>query len=985
MSIPNNRHALHSHDHPKLSSSIESISPTFGPSFLPSPTSYDKGSKLETLSELTSSSRVVLNKNPNRSELPIKELSDLKLRRVTFALDKLSDDPPQQIPSRRPKRGNVVVVEDLNRAEPLRLLLGITNENKQEESKYDEKEIAIIRATQRKSLEESEKHAQEAHRAAQRIAYEVSNFKNKNARRGSLFGSSFNGAEDIDDVISHGISNLEIDKPIHLHEHHFENEITNNEDLHIKISLESIYTRCCHLREILPIPATLKQLKNKTAPLQTLKLLNPKPTLIDVYSFSDFIAIVPIKILIFDNVTMTTEMLQIILSSILNSTSIEKLSLRNVPIDSKGWKFLCKFLSRNKSISRLDISQQKIKSDLNKDQIRSEMDWNLFINTLNLRGGLEELIINGCRLSLANFTNLIENGASIKTKRLGIAQMDLSLDHLKVLTNWISSDESNQLEGLDLGFNNLNGKLKPLIKKISSAMNLQSLSINSTSLENVEDIALFIRSLSKFPNLRFLDLSNLKQIFPGVLPYLNKYLPRFASLRRLHLDYNEFSTKSISIFAEIIPKCPSLIHVSITGSSTISYSAAAALYSAVKSSSTLLNLDLDYDLIDEKINSRIAICLMRNMERSLNNDKFINQSGSKDDHVDDTHDDILFDGSLIAETAGKIIDKISSNKLKEAEDDEFTEKFLQKHFLDKIKTSREKINKTIDSLLQKRDDQHVQLSLQEKETLLRFYFLENSLAKISELFKSLDHGKFQETLQQHHQQQQKQQTPQPSSNQLNTVASANVPHQMVLEMSEGKETPIDVATGRPILLRSVSQTSMQAKKQEEEEGEFHRWGFFVQQQRHILPITTEQPVPVPPTIHEVQPQGQEQEQEKQQIQSEEVEQSKQPAFIVPKLPSGEEIREAVIKAKGIDSISSLIDSVNNETFNLNAIYPNIKENERARQSALSDEQLNNPLLHPNHDAKSLSDEECTSDNGILVVDEAYDKILNDLSRVRSNK
>ena len=93
----------------------------------------------------------------------------------------------------------------------------------------------------------------------------------------------------------HVANDVSVDGPLHVHEQHFEDEIHTEGGT---VSLETIYTRCCHLREILPIPATLRQLKNKTAPLEVLKMLNPKPTLIDVLSFSDFIAIT-LSILLF--------------------------------------------------------------------------------------------------------------------------------------------------------------------------------------------------------------------------------------------------------------------------------------------------------------------------------------------------------------------------------------------------------------------------------------------------------------------------------------------------------------------------------------------------------------------------------------------------------------------------------------------------------------------------------------------------------------
>jgi len=968
MSIPNTPKSSVPSTPKSLPASVDSMSPTSG-LLLGSLAQQDQKSNPSQSPQ----ERIILNKNPNRSQLPIKNLSNIRLRRVTFALDKLPDDPPQQIPSRRPKKGNVIVVEDLVSG-PSKLNVGITNESQTESKKYDDKELKMVMESQRKALEEAEKHAQEAHFAAKRIANEVKLYKQNNNKKSPIEKQQ----EEDEDAVDVGVSNLEIDKPIHLHEHHYEEE---EHQIDEDIPLELIYTRCCHLREILPIPATLKQLKNKHSPLTTLKMLNPKPTLIDVYSFSDFIAIVPIKNIIFDNVTMNTEMFKVVLSSLINSTTIEKLSLKNVPIDEIGWKYLCKFLSRNKNISKLDISQMKVKTDLPLSQHRSEMDWSLFINTLSLRGGLSELILNGCKLSTLDFCRLIDEGISISTKRLGLVSMGLDFDQIKKLSSWITA-EGSTCEGIDLGFNDLSidNNLKPIVKKLANNKNpkLAHISFNSTNLSNVEDSALLIRSLSNLENLNFLDLSNLKLIFPGIMPYLNKYLPRFPNLKRLHLDSNELSTKSFSILSGIIPKCVKLIHLSIMNQSTISYAAAATLYSAIKSSKTILNLDIDYDLIDEKISSRIAVCLMRNMESSMNGDSY---------HHLDSYDDILFDGTLIAETAGKLLEKFNTHEI---ENDEFSKKFLKKKFLNKINESRGNINKTIDELLTKQDQKL--LSLQEKEDLLRFYFLDDSLLKILDIFQNLNDEPSQQ--------------------------SDVQPHQMATELTEGKETAIDVATGKPILLRSVSQTSMQAKKQEEEEGEFHRWGFFVQQQRQLYPndkLEHHPPQPQSPSPQQYRIPQSPQQQKQQQVSQQQQQQQQYPTSIPApqitapnqqdlstwaKLPSGEELRDAVIKAKGINSINDLIENVNGHRFNLDKIYPTIQESKESSGGYF-------PVIGSNtNGTATATGTGSTTGSGInsgigsgattggdisedsedyQEVDEVYDKLLNSLQKVRSNK
>lgn len=164
------------------------------------------------------------------------------------------------------------------------------------------KEYILALENQKLALREAAKHQQEAHFAANRIAFEVANFKTASDAGGKLTEKSSEGTitkqrEEVsppnieadreleNNKLAENLSKAGIDKPIHMHEHYFKepdqdkyqdgHSIENNE-----VTLDVIYTRCCHLREILPIPSTLRQVKDKTAPLQILKFLNPKPTLI---------------------------------------------------------------------------------------------------------------------------------------------------------------------------------------------------------------------------------------------------------------------------------------------------------------------------------------------------------------------------------------------------------------------------------------------------------------------------------------------------------------------------------------------------------------------------------------------------------------------------------------------------------------------------------------------------------------------------------
>lgn len=1012
-----------------------------------------------------SASRVILNKNPNKNKIPLKELADVDLKRVNFAIDKLEYDPQQQIPSRRPKKGNVLIPEELL-APPPRLSLGISlndgNKTNEQTPKYSEKELSMAVEAQKRALIEAEKHAEEAHISAKRIAYEVSQYKSKyNVHNQPILENDENETTGVELELEERSADdgerkaIEIDKPLHMHENNFDDEaLVPIGDL----TLEQIYTRCCHLREILPIPATIKQLKNKTKPLSVLKLLNPKPTLIDILSFSDFISIVPITTIIFDNVTMTTEMLKHILSSLVNNNALEKLSLRNVPIDELGWKYLCKFLARNQSIKKLDISQQRIKADLKPNLIRTSMNWDLFIDCLTIRGGIEELVLNGCKLLDETFKNLIEKAVTINTYRLGIASCDLNTLKTDIVCQWLKNPKCKCV-GVDVAFNDLSqGQLKYFTECFDSGNdNLIFFSLYQTNLSNVTEVTELLKSLSKVKSLRFLDLSSLPDLFPGIISKLNTFLPKFQNLKRIHFDLNDLSSASIIALTEILPKINGLLHVSFLGNRNINSSVAASIYGAIKKSKTIHTLDIDYDLINDELNQRIAFYLMRNMDHIIHLDSG-SSTGKGDSKTNTEEEELMFDGSLLMETAEKLLAENEKNNSTKIEDIKVN-KIISDALIERTRELRGGVHKTIDTLFDKRNKGT--LSLEGKESLLRFCLLDSSLEKLVHLFEehasknpvvmtpsdsvdttnastptivepshsgsiqllnkkdnSIDAklGESRLMRKSHpiielgdkllHQSSSELITSGPILSPRNTETlnklgffpqvseSSNFqPHQVVVESnSDGKSVPIDNLTGRPVLMRSISQTSTHAKEQELEEGEFHRWGYFMQHRNNSsndlddlskevtksTTISSTDPISVP---------------ELQKLEEDKKLDSKSlPTLNV--LPSGNELRDAIIKAKGIESITELIDKINNNRVSLDKIY---SITDKAQQAELlqqfeklkmeQDKQKNaekgyqEKIDDDNESIDSMGEE----DQVDAVVDEVYDKLLNDAERVRSNK
>ncbi|KAG7895339.1 hypothetical protein KL936_000047 [Ogataea polymorpha] len=940
-------------------------------------------------------------------------LENIHFKRVTFSLQDLPDDPQQQIPSRRPRRGNVLIPEDLSLPPP-KLSIGITdnlnNQTKDEPRKVDENLLRQAMERHQAALVESRKHAQEAHQAALRIAKEVNSYK-----KHYKLAKDRDDEDDEDDWEARKYDELrkglDIDTPLHQHVNYFGEESEDHTDEHPEelseaqknktndeLPLDLLYTRCCHLREILPIPATLKQLKQKTRPLHVLKMLNPKPTLIDVLSFSDFLAIAPIMTVIFDNVTLDNQMVKIILVSLSKSTTLEKLSFRNVAFDKQGWTWICKFLTVNKSISKLDLSQQRIKPETPIQFYRSEMDWDLFTQSLIIKGGIEELVINGCKLSTAQFKNLVNNGLRLKTRRLGLASTNLDVDKVGILAEWISSPD-NTCIGIDIAVNDLTSQvLAPFEKVFATKMDNVKLfffSLNQTNV-TVDDCAKLIELLSTCKTLRFLDLGNNPQLFPGILPTLTEYLPKFPDLRRIHFEFCNLSEAAIIQLCLTFQKCPKLLHVSLLGNENINQRTAASLYISVKNSN-IYNLDIDYDGLGDEVSSKIAFYLMRNMEKFLNKDLT---------HSREEEEDLIFDGSLLTKTAEALLE---SNQAKNADENQIISNAL----VEKTVRLRSEIHKTMNRLFEARANG--KLSLEGKETLLRFCLLDDSLESIIHIFSEQEHKSEDtdkkatlpdapgvltrpELIKKLSSHRASQKLPMHCSSSDVIVAGPIVsPNQVAFEPVNGpisedaaphsvvvdaNSQPIDHLTGKPVLMRSGSQTSIHAKELEEEEGEFHKWGFFVQKHDSDAPL----PIPIGKT------------QDKPQLK-------------VSNIPSGTELRQAVMKAKGIESVSDLINKINVDSSKLSLIYEPSSDTEQ--QGNHNDAQTSSAVpsiavspqttanatpvatVKPRSETSISEQEEPQSPVSVNSMDayfvqdheaeEIYEKLLDNVAKVRSNR
>lgn len=955
----------------------------------------------------------------------LKRLSKEPIRRVRFAVDKIDSDPPQQLPSRNPRPGNILIPQEMIGATPL-ISVGISSSktpaaNGDAAAKdasgnapaspatpttpgakftKDSKEYKIALEHYNRSLRESQRRQIESHEAAEVVAKEVRGYKFSPLKK-IRSNDSQAGADDADVKIDSSVmsSIVDIDKPTNTADAHpFKNmdsdaadaepnSPTSNKSALEDMTLDVIYTRCCHLREILPIPSTLRQVKGKTAPLHVIKFLNPRPTLIDILSFCDFISIVPIHMVIFDNVALTSEMLRIVLSSVVNSKVLEKLGLRNVVINPQDWTFFCKFLLQNKSLIKLDISQTKTRSEQDLSTYRENMNWTLLADVLASRKGraLEELLLNGIKVSYIPLEEFMEvltifgkrnHGRS--KQRLGMAMTDLGVDHLKNMFNWMSQ---YTIQGVDLAFNNLEPLMKPIIDKLSllNYDHLEYFTLNSTELTDIDTATKLLRALSLLPNLQFLDMSNIPALFPGIFPALNDLLPKFKQLKRIHLDNNNMDDKQLTLLCNILVKCKTLSHISLlaTGAQAhaplekiptapdnagpdgrrppamapagedkstmfIKSSLWGQYYSLANELPNLLSLDINYDSIPDELQSRIALCLMRNMKTTMDSTFQIDELTSQDE--------LLFDGSLLTDTADQVLQRLEEKGETPGvanTDMDASRKYMLKKYIEKLDNVLKKTQITIDLMLEK--SKADELPMQEKENLLRLLLLKRNLSNIMEILLDVPKdgsagsggsttsggaaidGQTQpvssfdnagDTIMTPTTPYARPDLRHMDSSRLLTQAVGTVAQREELRAHDREEKEvdlqrphlmatdsgrvIDVLTGRQVLHKSSSNTSLASKRQEQEEGELHKWGSFRQRTSRLNgdqpPIEPSPATPPPTSTTPPAPS------------------SKDKPKILPRIPTGEELRNAIMEAKGIDSIDELIKRVSDNKSELESIY-----------------------------------------------------------------
>lgn len=445
-----------------------------------------------------------------------------------------------------------------------------------------------------------------------------------------------------------------------------------------------IYRRCCQLRETPILKRISDQLSNPEAAalsapgtVTTLDLTGSRLQLADVVTLSDWLAVVPVKKLFLDDADLNDEKVRVILAGLLaakvpeagrrrKSSSgevkvggdlneerygfVKKLVLKNNPkITADGWRHIALFLYMCKSIMALDVSMIPFPSPSHQpatqtptgspaspgDQKAASKDVaEILSKAISERLGgstLEELLLSECSLSSSNIRKIVDGAVICGVQRLGLAGNNIDDDGIEHIVHYI---KSGVCQALDLGGNTLRDSISRLTECFTKDCPLWALSVADCDL-TPESLRVLFPALGNLPNFMFLDLSHNHDLFSNSLSLclLRKYMPQFKKLKRIHLTDVSLSQADVIGIAEIIPECPVIAHVDITGNPQISALAAAtteeeqeeaaAVYAsltlAAKVSRTIVQLGVDVpgpesnEVVKALAKQVIAYCL-RNMQ-----------------------------------------------------------------------------------------------------------------------------------------------------------------------------------------------------------------------------------------------------------------------------------------------------------------------------------------------------------------------------------
>ncbi|KAK5683427.1 Microtubules assembly and stabilization protein [Elasticomyces elasticus] len=343
-----------------------------------------------------------------------------------------------------------------------------------------------------------------------------------------------------------------------------------------------IYRRCCQLRETPILKRITEQLMSPTCTLPSepgvvncLDLTGSRLQLADVTTLGDWLAVVPVRVLKFEDADLNDEGVRCILAGLLaakrpmvskrrsvqprhrqlaqggavggrheeRSGVIEKLNLKHNPrITRVGWKHIGLFVYMCRSLKAVDLSMNAFPETLavsavhpvigsagagaggkvgatlapTRSETRETDAAEIFAKCLAERVGgsrLEELQVSECGFSAEQVRKIVDGAVMCGISRLGLAGNHLDDEGLGYVMGYF---RSGVCHGLDLGGNDMHGRLQMVADAIreggkKGGLPVWGLSLAGCNLHS-EDLRVLFPALAKLPDFRFIDLSHNREL-----------------------------------------------------------------------------------------------------------------------------------------------------------------------------------------------------------------------------------------------------------------------------------------------------------------------------------------------------------------------------------------------------------------------------------------------------------------------------------------
>lgn len=373
-----------------------------------------------------------------------------------------------------------------------------------------------------------------------------------------------------------------------------------------------LYAQCCKVYRTDPAPEISEQFNARgppSAPFEgprSLEIRNVKLTYSGAMALADCLGLPltgkHLTEVVLDNCGLTDNTLQLLLSCLYSSSSLERLEVINNPdLTVLSMRRAICYLCLSPQISRFNCSGPQFDTEsarlltavLSEDKIRA----------------IKELGLEHARLTEEDFAGILPAARNAGVTVYYLRNSGLTARTVELLASMVANPGG--LYHVDMSFCKLDQSFNRFMDAFDQRSPLISLELSSCGLTH-EQIAVLLAKITILPNFRRLDLSG-HDLRP-LMPVLRECLPKLHILRRLGLSRTMLESQDIVGLCELLAPAK-ISELKLTGV-VLDSAALSAIYALARVSRTLVNIEIDIpnDAHGEKLSQRILTECIRNME-----------------------------------------------------------------------------------------------------------------------------------------------------------------------------------------------------------------------------------------------------------------------------------------------------------------------------------------------------------------------------------